>query len=177
MAELTQKQTKWYVIQVMTGTELTMCESITQIVEKELYERCFVPMAEVRMKQSGKYVTLSKPLFPGYLFVITDSIEKVQSALWKVAKFKRILSAGGVPTAMTEPEVRAFQTFSDENFRVSLSKGFIEGEQIIVTEGPLKGQEGLIRKIDRHKRIAIVEMPFLGRTTNVRVPLEIADKI
>ena len=171
------KKTNWYVIQVMTGSEETMCQNIQQIMETDCYERCFVPMAEVRMKQNGKYVTAEKPLFPGYLFIITDAAEKVQAALWKVAKFKRLLSAGGTASALTEQEVSAFHSFSDENYRVSLSKGFIEGDQIVITEGPLKGQEGLIRKIDRHKRFALVEMPFLGKTTNVRVPLEVADKI
>jgi len=176
MAELTQKTDNWYVIQVNTGIEHTMCESIKQMLEPECYQRCFVPMAQARVKQNGKYVTVERPLFPGYLFIITDRVEAVQAALWKVAKFKRVLAAGGIPSPLTEAEVRAYLAFSREGYTVSLSKGFILGDKITVTEGPLKNQEGLIRKIDRHKRIALVEMPFLGTTTLVRVPLEIVDK-
>ena len=176
MAEPAQKYTNWYVIQVMTATEQTMCESIRQIVDKDLYERCFVPMAEVRQKKNGRYVDMTRPLFPGYLFIISDRIEDVQASLWKVAKFKRLLNAGSVPVSLYEDEVRVFRTLADDNCQISLSKGFIAGDRITVTEGPLKDQEGMIKKIDRHKRIAIVEIPFLGRPVSVRVPLEIAEK-
>ena len=58
-----------------------------------------------------------------------------------------------------------------------MSKGFIIGDAITVTEGPLKGYEGSIKKIDRHKRMAFVELPFLGKETRVRIPLEIVDKL
>lgn len=170
------EKTNWYVIQVMTSTESLMCENIRQIVDKEAYEHCFVPMAEMRKKINGRYETVARPLFPGYLFIITDSIEKVQASLWKVARFTRLLKAGTFAVPLYEEEVRAFRCFTDENYAVSLSKGFIIGDRIVITEGPLKNQEGLIKKIDRHKRIAMIEIPFLGQSTSVRVPLEIVDK-
>ena len=176
MAELAPKCTNWYVIQVMTGTEQPMCASIRQIVDKAFYDRCFVPMAEVRQKRNGRYIDVARPLFPGYLFIISDRIGDVQASLWKVAKFKRLLNAGSIPVSLYEEEVRVFRTLADDNCQINLSKGFIEGDRVTVTEGPLKDQEGLIKKIDRHKRIAIVEIPFLGHPVNVRVPLEIAEK-
>ena len=93
-----------------------------------------------------------------------------------MAKFTRILRAGSTFVPLEIEEVQNLRSLTDKAFNITLSKGFIEGDQIYITEGPLKEQEGRIRKIDRHKRIAIVEMPFLGSTTNVRVPLEIAEK-
>ena len=60
---------------------------------------------------------------------------------------------------------------------MQMSKGYIEGTQVFVTDGPLKGQEGRIKKINRHKRIAIIETPFMGKTTTIHVPLEIVSKI
>ena len=50
------------------------------------------------------------------------------------------------------------QLFGAEK-HMSLSKGHIRQGQTCVTQGPLQGKEELIRKIDRHKRLARLEVP------------------
>ena len=50
------------------------------------------------------------------------------------------------------------QLFGEEK-HMSLSKGHIRQGQTCVTQGPLQGKEDLIRKIDRHKRLARLEVP------------------
>jgi transcriptional antiterminator NusG len=57
------------------------------------------------------------------------------------------------------------------------SKGFIIGDKIIVTSGPLKGRESIIRKIDRHKRRAEIEVAFLGDIRRINVALEVISKV
>ena len=47
---------------------------------------------------------------------------------------------------------------------------------MIIQTGPLKGNEGLIKKIDRHKRKAWLELNLLGRTVETQVGLEIVEK-
>ena len=54
---------------------------------------------------------------------------------------------------------------------MEFSQGVIEGDEVKVTKGPLKGQEAKIRKIDRHKRLAFLEMHMFGRTKVVKVGL------
>ncbi|MGI6227033.1 MAG: antiterminator LoaP, partial [Peptococcales bacterium] len=171
MAKPALKQTNWYVIQVITGSEQLICNNLIQIMDASLYHHCFVPMAETMHKKDGKYIKITKPLFPGYLFLITDKIEEAQANIWKIARFKRILRTGNSFVPLEEAEVDVFRSLTDEAFNVSLSKGFIVGDEITVTEGPLKGHEGRIKKIDRHKRMAIIQVPFIGKETNVRMPL------
>ena len=47
---------------------------------------------------------------------------------------------------------------------------------MVVLSGPLKGNEGLIRKIDRHKRKAWLEIEMFGRTVEMQVGLEVVGK-
>jgi transcriptional antiterminator NusG len=58
-----------------------------------------------------------------------------------------------------------------------MSKGIIEGDQIIVERGPLKGYEGFIKKIDRHKRIAFIDIELFNTITTIKVGLEIVSKV
>ncbi|MFR3950420.1 MAG: hypothetical protein ACLTZM_27535 [Ruminococcus sp.] len=45
-----------------------------------------------------------------------------------------------------------------------------------LSQGPLTGMEGSIRRIDRHKRIAHLEIEMFGRTVEMKVGLEIIEK-
>ena len=59
---------------------------------------------------------------------------------------------------------------------MSLSKGHIRQGQTCVTQGTLQGKEDLIRKIDRHKRLARLEAPAGEGTQTLYVGLEIISK-
>ena len=59
---------------------------------------------------------------------------------------------------------------------VEASVGVIEGDHVVVTSGPLKGHEALISKVDRHKRLAYLDMRMFGRTKTIKVGLEIVRK-
>lgn len=37
-------------------------------------------------------------------------------------------------------------------------------------------QEGRIRKVNRHKRYALVDLPMMGQVIQVRLPLEIVSR-
>jgi transcription antitermination factor NusG len=112
------------------------------------------------------------PLFPGYLFLVTDCIEKISTELRNLSRYIRILGISGTFIPLDQHEVETFKRLTDQNYNVSLSMGFI-----IVTEGPLAEQGGLIKRIDRRKRIDVVKMPSLGKSTDIRLPLEIVNKI
>ena len=59
---------------------------------------------------------------------------------------------------------------------IGISKGIIKDGKSIITSGPLKGRECLIRRIDRHKRTAEIEIPLVDKSTRVTVGLEIYEK-
>ena len=57
------------------------------------------------------------------------------------------------------------------------SVGVIEGDKITIKYGPLHGLEGSILKVNRHKRIAIIRADFMGGPREIKVGLEIIEKI
>ena len=63
---------------------------------------------------------------------------------------------------------------------LGMSKGYIQNGQTCVTEGPLQGREKLIRKIDRHKRLARLIIPgrnaFGDSNLEICAGLEIVSK-
>ena len=52
-----------------------------------------------------------------------------------------------------------------------------EGNQIRILSGPLVNLEGQIRKVNLHKRIAVVEVEFMGNKSAVHLGVEMVGKI
>lgn len=167
---------KWYVMQVRTGTEENICIQCKKDIEEDVLEKCFLPYYEEKRRVQGEWRTLKKVLFPGYVFAITKDMEKLYQQLKKVIGLTKLLGTGREIIPLTEKEVAFLVRFGGEDQVVAMSEGIIIGSKVIVNSGPLQGMEGYIRKIDRHKRRAYLEIPFFGRTQNVQVGLEIVEK-
>ena len=163
----------WYVIQVRTGTEENICLQCTARIPQTVLERCFLPYYEEKRKIRGNWTVQKKHLFPGYVFVVTEDIEELHEMLKRVMGMTRLLGVGEDIVPLTEEEVQFLKRFGGEEQVVEMSEGIIENSETKILSGPLVGMEGTIRKIDRHKRKAWIEIEMFGRMQLVQVGLEI----
>ena len=75
------------------------------------------------------------------------------------------------------PHERQFiERFVNKDKIIDASIGFIEGDLIRIIEGPLIGNESLIKKINRHKRTALVEITLFGEIQSIELSCEIIAK-
>ena len=166
----------WYVIQVRTGSEENIRLQCEANIPQDVMERCFIPYYEERRRIRGEWMTLKKILFPGYVFLITEEIDELFYQLKKVIGLTRLLGTGEEIIPLTERERNFLLRFGGEDQIVEMSEGIIEQSRIRILSGPLMGMEGQIRKIDRHKRKAWLEVEMFGRPQRVEVGLEVAMK-
>ena len=167
----------WYVVQVRSGTEHNIRIQCNKKIPDTIMERCFIPYYEEKKKQNGTWNTLQKVLFPGYIFMITEDVEKLFFHLKTIDGMTKLIGTGNDIIPLTEEEIAFLQRLGGDEQIVSMSEGIIEGTQVIITSGPLMGMEGLIQKIDRHKRKAWLELELFGRMQQVEVGLEITKKV
>lgn len=163
----------WYVIWTSTGSEEKLAKKVAELT---CQNRCFVPRRIVQIRRKGDWFYTEKSMFPGYLFVDTDDVEELSLELRKIEGFSTILTVDKTYCPMTGKDAEQVEELYGNHGIFDISKGIIEGDRIIVTSGPLMGQEGLIRKIDRHKRIAYLEFDMFDQTVKGCVGLEIVEK-
>lgn len=166
----------WYVLQVRTGTEENIRIQCRNNISDQVLEECFIPYYEEKKRIRGEWTIQRKVLFPGYIFVISENIDRLYESLKRIIGLTKLIGTGSEIIPLTEEEKNFMIQFGGEEQIVKMSEGIIEGDQIIVLKGPLKGQEGYIRKIDRHKRKAWMEIPMFGRVQNIEIGLEIVSK-
>lgn len=171
----------WHVLFVLGTYEEKIMNRINELSDKYPVI-AFVPKVERSFKKQKKITYDYEIVFKNYVFVQTDlnfvefSIF-VDSNLRKVEGFIKLLKHDSEGTESLYPQEKLMiQRFVDPEYVVRESLGLIEGDKIIVLSGPLKGQESLIRKIDRHKRKAWIEISMFGQSQLVEVGLEIIAK-
>lgn len=166
----------WYVIQVQTGQEEQIMEETRSYQVQEYFDEIFAPYYERKKKYLGQWHMERALLFPGYLFVISSHPEELYKALKRIPQLTRLLGTGEKWTPMADEDIEIVELLSGEEHLMKFSEGCIQGDRVIVTRGPLKGLEGNISRIDRHRRLAWLTVELFGRTVELQAGLEIIRK-
>jgi transcriptional antiterminator NusG len=167
----------WYVIWTFSGKEERLRSAIEKNVPSDAYNRCAIPKRKIKKRIRGKWESVEQRLFPSYVFVETEDIGRFNDELKKIHGFSVILhNEDDYYCPLSRDEKHFLLSLIGLGETVEESIGIKKGSEIVVISGPLVGMEGQIRKIDRHKRIAILEMELFSRKTEVKVSLELLDK-
>lgn len=156
-----------FVIQVNTGREL---ECRTFLMKSGCFDEKSIvfPRRKLRLRKEGKWFEKNEPLFPGYLFLVTEEVEPDQLlAVRKTPGVFSFLKMEGHPAPLSEDEERQLNHFLKSGEIAGFSKVvFEEDKRIKVLRGPLMGMEGQIVKVDRRKsrikvRLSLYKEAFL----------------
>lgn len=167
----------WYVIQVYTGQEMEIAQQCRdRVIEED--EDVFVPLAERQTRIHGEQQIIRTRLFPGYVFIETGQIEDFHFRLKRIAAMTKVLKTGETMTPLHEEEEIYLRQIGlgEKEHVVKYSEGYLEGDRLVVTSGALKGYEGRIKRILRHKRLVVLEVPLLGRILEVTLGLGVVEK-
>lgn len=167
----------WYVIQVRTGTEREIIKQCQTVISQEILEKSFLPCFEEMKRYQGSWHKEQKLLFPGYVFLISEDSKQLYQRLKQVIGLTKLLKTGDQIISLTDAEIQFLLKFGGKEQLVKMSTGFMEKDQITILDGPLKGMEGYIKKIDRHRREASLTLSMFGRLLDVKVGLEIIAKM
>ena len=165
----------WYVMQVYTGKELEIAQQCRERVADE-GEDVFVPLAERWTKIRGERTLITSRLFPGYVFIETEGIEDFYKRLNRIYAMTKVLRTGDEMMPIQKEEEEYLRKLGGDEHVVKYSEGYIEGERLIVTSGPLKDFAGNVKKVLRHKRLVVMEVPLLGRTVEVTVGMGVVER-
>ena len=84
----------WYVIQVPTGQEEQIIEEAKKYEVTEFLTELFTPRWENQKKIQGEWKELTGVIFPGYLFVITETPEALYQTLKRIPRLTKLLGTG-----------------------------------------------------------------------------------
>ncbi len=142
----------YYVIQIKTRGEDRYLSLAQQALEP-LGIKLIWPRRSLRIRRRGRWRDILAPIFPGYLFLEVEDVNpELYWILKKTPGFFRFLKSNHNIQPLPEPDARILASLTSFGEIVNRSVAtFDEGGRIRIIEGPLKGLEGLISKVDKRK--------------------------
>lgn len=124
-------------------------------------------------RYQGEWHTNRKLVFPAYVLLESENEKLLRDELRRCEstfeKERDILK-------MNSQEERLLRDLSGKTRHIGMSRGVICNGVTRVNEGPLKGRETQICKIDRHKRLARLQTSGGGDIRYIPAGLEIVEK-
>ena len=167
------RRMKYFVMQIMTREEpkfLTLARNALRVDCPTLANsgRFLWPRRKLTIRRRGKTREELAPIFPGYLFYEASKLPaEVYWALKRTAGFIRFLKNNQNIEPLTGDDKGLLLHFLSYGEVVDKSTvTFNENNRIEVLDGPMKGLEGLIVKVDKRKqrakvRLSLYEQSFL----------------
>ncbi len=154
-------------IMVQTGAE----EKFKKYAEKELLNagdnsQLYFFKKMMRTRSGTSY---EEPLFPGYVFLETQNLErKTIELLKKIKGFYHFLFNNANPEALKGRDLEYYAAFRKDGELLGLSDArFDENQRIVIVSGPLKGFEGKIIRVNRRCHRVTVEIGMFGYSKKV----------
>ena len=138
-----------------------------------------VPKRTVILRKGGTKKQETAPVFSGYVFLGLEGLLDPEQR-WLIRKtpsFYRFLPSNQECVPLGGRDLDLLTHFISFGERADTSRVFFnEDERIVVLEGPLKGLEGLIVKVDRRKGRAKVRLDMCRNSFLIDLAFTVVDR-
>lgn len=174
---------KYFVIQVMTRDEpkfLTLARNALRVDCPDWADsgRFLWPRRKLTIRRRGKTREELAPIFPGYLFYEASELPtEVYWTLKRTSGFIRFLKNNqNIEPLIGEDKGLLLHFLSYGEVVDKSTVTFNENNRIEVLDGPMKGLEGLIVKVDKRKKRAKVRLSLYDQSFLIDFGFEFLEK-
>lgn len=178
-----------YALQTRSGAEDQVKVLLENTVVRE-DESLWIPMKKRLLRYTRRFRSVSgadslwgtveERLLPGYILLNTPDPWDFKNRIVKTPHHVMIRLIG----RSHEMEMDDFSELYEEEILMikklcgGVSRGIKEGDKVRITEGPLKDlPPAWVKRIDRHKRYAVVMLPFMGREVEIKLSVEVLSSV
>ncbi|MBO6281722.1 MAG: transcription termination/antitermination protein NusG [Alphaproteobacteria bacterium] len=173
---------RWYVVNVYSGSEKKVAESLReQAVLKKMEDKIqevFVPVENVIEIRRGTKVNAEHKFFPGYILVKMELSDETWLVVKNTPRVSGFLGSRNKPQPISDAEVEKIMNQVKEGVeRPQTNVNFETGEQIRVIDGPFASFVGIVEDVDTEKSRLKVSVSIFGRYTPVELEFSQVEKI
>lgn len=187
----TPKETKWYVLRVVSGKERKIKEYLDKDIIRNSWQdlilQVFLPVEKVYKVINGKKVMRERNFYPGYIMIEVlehKLTEEMIQHLSNITNVMHFLTDGkgskGNIISLRKSEVNKMLGKVDEMADaggMTMLEPFIVGETIKIIDGPFNDFNGVIEEVTDEKKKLKVQVKIFGRATPVELSYMQVEKI
>lgn len=161
---------KWYVITTKSRSE----KKVSLGLEKLGIEH-FLPLQKQLKQWKDRKKWVEVPLFNSYIFVHTT--DQFRNEVFEVPGVVKYVAIRGVPSVLQEEEIVRIKRICKQEHEVRITTGgLFTGDEVEVTEGPLKGLKGRISEKGNNAYLYI-QIENLGFTASFKIEKNIVKRL
>jgi len=187
----TEKESKWYVLRVVSGKEKKVKEYLDKDIVRngwdKIIRQVFLPVEKVYKVVNGKKVMRERNFYPGYIMMEVADNKLNDDIIQHVSNISNVMhfltdgkgSKGNI-ICLRKAEVNKMLGKMDEMSDVggmTMSEPFIVGETIKIIDGPFNDFNGVIEEVSDEKKKLKVQVKIFGRATPVELSYMQVEKI
>ena len=134
------------------------------------------PKKEVREKRKGRYESIEKPMFSNYIFIYWNGEDETDFPFYELRKIPtviKVLKYDDNSHALKGNDLAFAKWIHTHDGHIKQSKViYKEGQKIHICEGPLKGFDGNVIKVDKHHKRITVRFEFGDIVSDVSFSVE-----
>ncbi|MFI4847434.1 MAG: transcription termination/antitermination protein NusG [Candidatus Makana argininalis] len=174
---------KWYIVQVISGKEKKIINSIKESLVmfnmKNLFGEIIIPIKKVLEIKKGQHKNTEFNFFPGYILIQMIMNNKSWHLIKNIPKIINFIGGTSFnPINLSDNEVNKIK-FNLKNFNKNIRPKtiFEPGELIRVKDGPFSDFNGIVEEIDYEKNRLKLSISIFSRSTPVNLDFEQVEKI
>ncbi len=170
---MSEKKSEWYVIQVISGTEENVKQSLFQRRESFALEEyiidVFVPTHDVvSVRAGGTKVKKKKNILPGYILVEMVVTNESWYIVRNTPNVTGFLGAGNIPVPVSGAELDQLKGKVESKEETFTTK-FKSWDRALITKWAFEGNEGVITDVNEAKGLVKININLLGRDTPIEL--------
>jgi transcriptional antiterminator NusG len=183
--QVTEQDTKWYVIRIVSGKERKVKEYLDKEVKINGWGSTILqilcPVEKVFKVLNGKKVLREKTLFPGYIMLEAVEGKLNDTMIQGITSVTNVIHFLGKehPIALRKSEVNKMFGKLDEVSEqgIGYAEPYIVGETVKIIDGPFNDFNGTIEEVNEEKKKLKIVVKIFGRATPVELNYSQVEKI
>jgi transcriptional antiterminator RfaH len=155
---------QWFAVQVQPRKESLAC---LHLARQDFVH--FAPRVSRTRRCAGRTLTLSEPLFPGYVFAALDLAQEPWRSINGTIGVARLVAFGDQPVPLPAGFVEALVGRSDSEGVVGFEAPLAPGDAVRIVGGALDDMVGTLVSADRHTRVMVL-VELLSGPRRVQLP-------
>jgi len=181
MYESSKKQ--WYVIQVFSGFEIKVVQSLHEYIKlhnmESKFDKIIVPTEKIMEIRNGQRRKSERKFFPGYILIKMSMDDDSWHLIRSVPRVMGFIgSKVDKPIPISDKEIKVIlDRLKKIGDKLQPKTLFEPGEILRINSGPFKDFNGIVEEVDYEKSRLKVSVSIFGRTTPVELDFSQVEKI
>jgi len=154
-------QPHWYAAHTSANHEKRIANRLSSLGIEH-----YLPLYVAIRRWKDRSVRLSRPLFPGYIFV--RLLHGTRLAVLQIRGVANLVGSGGAPISIADSEILRIQGFLAQGYTAEPHRYLAVGRRVRVVNGPLQGIEGIVVN-RRNRQRFVVSFESIQRSVSVEV--------